>query len=282
MPETIVVHRGHGLPYSKGLMAQALSATGLSPERAFELARTVERRLDERRADTIDIGGLRALAEEVLLAEEGPGAVRRYRDWQRLDRLDRPLIVMLGGAAGVGKSTLATLLAHRLGITRVIATDVIRQVLRAFFTTEGMPNVHHSAFEVDLEGFREQAEHVGTGVAAIVERACAEATPVVLEGVHAVPGALTEELRQRCVAVEALLVVEDEGLHRGHFTLRGAARPAERYHTRFGEIRELQRHLADRAGVGGVPVIDNTNVEVTLGHLMSLVLDAVGSLEERT
>ena len=27
--ETIVVHKGHGLPYSKGLMAQAISATGL-------------------------------------------------------------------------------------------------------------------------------------------------------------------------------------------------------------------------------------------------------------
>ena len=281
MHETIVVHRGHGLPYSKGLMAQAMSATGLSPERAFELARTVERRLDERGADTIDIAGLRALAEEVLLAEEGAGAVRRYRDWHRLDRLDRPLIVMVGGAAGVGKSTLATMLAHRLGITRVIATDVIRQVLRAFFTSEGMPNVHHSAFEVGLAGFREQADHVGTGVSAIVERACAEATPVVIEGVHAVPGALTEELRRQCVTVEALLVVEDEDLHRGHFTLRGAARPAERYHRRFDEIRELQRHLAAGARDGGVPVIDNTNVETTLGDLMSLVLDAVGSLEER-
>ena len=279
MGETIVVHRGHGLPYSKGLMAQALSATGVSPERAFELARTVERRLDERRADTIDIAGLRALAEEVLLAEEGPGAVRRYRDWHRLDRLDRPLIVMLGGAAGVGKSTLATMLAHRLGITRVIATDVIRQVLRAFFTSEGMPNVHPSAFELDLEAFGEQAEHVGTGVAAIVERACAEGTPVVIEGVHVVAGTLSEEVRQQCVAVEALLVVEDEGLHRGHFTLRGAERPAERYHRRFEEIRALQGHLTARAREGGVPVIDNINVEATLGHLMDLVLDAVGSLE---
>ena len=281
MPETIVVHRGHGLPYSKGLMAQAMSATGLSPERAFELARQVERRLEERAAPTIDLAGLRALAEEVLLSEVGPGAVRRYRDWHRLDRLDRPLVVMLGGAAGVGKSTLATMLAHRLGITRVIATDVIRQVLRAFFTSEAMPTVHPSAFELNLEGFREQAEHVGTGVAAIVERACAEETPVVVEGVHAVPGALSEELRARCVAVEALLVVEDEGLHRGHFTLRGAARPAERYYRRFPEIRQLQQELAARARGYGVAVIDNMNVEDTLARLMSLVLDAVGSLEQQ-
>ena len=280
MPETIVVHRGHGLPYSKGLMAQAMSATGLSPERAFELARQVERRLDERGADTIDLAGLRALAEEVLGAEVGEGAVRRYRDWHRLDRLDRPLIVMLGGAAGVGKSTLATMLANRLGITRVIATDVIRQVLRAFFTHEAMPTVHPSAFELDLDGFHDQAEHVGTGVAAIVERACAEKTPVVIEGVHAVPGQLSDGLRARCVAVEALLMVDDEDRHRGHFTLRGAARPADRYRMRFAEIRDLQRHLTERARHAGVPVIDNLNIEATLGELMGLVLDAVGSLHE--
>ena len=148
--------------------------------------------------------------------------MRRFRDWNRLDRLDRPLIVMVGGAAGVGKSTLATMLAHRLGITRVIATDVIRQVLRAFFTHEAMPVVHHSAFEVDLDGFEEQAELVGTGIEAIVDRAGAERTPIVVEGVHAVPGTLTPALREGCVAVEALIVVEDEEAH------RGALRPARR------------------------------------------------------
>lgn len=280
MPETIVEHRGHGLPYSKGLMAQALSATGLSPQRSFDLARVVEARLADRSEPRIDLAGLRTLAEKVLLAEEGEGSVRRYRGWHRLDRLDRPLILMIGGAAGVGKSTLATRLAHRVGITRVIATDVIRQVLRAFFTLEAMPSVHHSAFEVDLDGFLEQAEQVGTGIAAIVERACAERTPIVVEGVHAVPGILGGELRDRCVAVEAMLVVQDEELHRGHFSLRGAARPAGRYLARFDEIRELQRHLAGRAKAEGVAVIDNTGADDTLRRLMGLVLDVVGNLEE--
>ena len=115
-------------------MAQALSATAMSPERAFELARTIERRLGERADAEIDVAALHTLAEEVLLAEEGDTAVKRYRRWRRLDRLDRPLVVLIGGTTGVGKSTLATMLAARLGINRVIATDVIRQVLRAFFT----------------------------------------------------------------------------------------------------------------------------------------------------
>jgi 2-phosphoglycerate kinase len=306
MPETIVVHKGHGLPYSKGLMAQSLSATGLKLERCFELARIVERRLAERGAAEVDVGALRALTEEVLLAEEGGAALRRFRDWHGLDRLDRPLVVLLGGTTGVGKSTLATMLAGRLGITRVIATDVVRQVLRAFFTQEAMPSVHYSAFEAgeavraarssggadarpggaleaegedaDVEGYRDQAERVGTAITAIVERAVGEGQPLIVEGVHVLPGTLDGSLRASCAAVEALLVVDDEGLHRGHLSLRRGARPAERYLRHFGEIRKLQEYLTRRAREEGVPVVHNENVDATLGRLMEHVLDAVGAL----
>jgi 2-phosphoglycerate kinase len=275
-PETIVVRKGHGLPYSKGLMAQALSATALSQERSFELARLIERRLAERGEPEIDVAELHALAEEVLLAEEGELAAGRYRGWRRLDRLDRPLVVLIGGTTGVGKSTLATMLAARLGVNRVIATDVIRQVLRAFFTVEAMPTVHHSAFEAGgVAGYRDQAERVGTAIAAIVERAAAEAKPVVVEGVHVVPGGVHPRVRERCVLVEALVIVDDPDLHRGHFSLRPGSRPAERYLDSFDEIRRLQDHLWARAQSERVAIIDNENVDGALARLMELVLDAV-------
>jgi 2-phosphoglycerate kinase len=276
MPETIVVHKGHGLPYSKGLMAQALSATALSPERAFELARLIETRLAERGLAEIGVDALDTLVEEVLVGEEGEAAAGRYRRWRRLDRLDRPLVVVIGGTTGVGKSTVATMLAARLGINRVIATDVIRQVLRAFFTQEAMPTVHGSAFEVGgIPGYRDQAERVGTGIAAIVERAAAEGKPVVVEGVHVVPGGVHPRVRERCVLVEALIVVDDPDLHRGHFSLRPGVRPAERYLAHFEEIRKLQDHLWARARSEQVAIIDNANVDDTLARLMELVLDAV-------
>jgi 2-phosphoglycerate kinase len=290
MPETIVYNRDrHGLPYSKGLMAQSLSASGLSPDRAYELARIVERRLHERTGSDIAVADLNELVEEVLLEQEGEDAVRRFHEWQRLDRLDKPLVVLLAGSTGVGKSTLATMLAARLGITRVIATDVIRQVLRAFFSREFMPAVHYSAFEAgqavdlvvgqhedrDLIGFARQAESVATGVEAIVERACLERTPMVLEGIHLVPGALHQELHDRCVAVEAVLCVDDEELHRSHFAMRGGHRPAERYLGRFEQIRKLQEYLVSRAREEGVAVIQNESIDRTLPRLMDLVLDSV-------
>jgi 2-phosphoglycerate kinase len=274
--ETIVVHKGHGLPYSKGLMAQSLSASGLAPERAFELAREVERRLALRGDREIGVEGLDTLCLEVLRAGEGESAARRFQGWRRLDRMDRPLVVLLGGTTGVGKSTLATMLAARLGITRVIATDVIRQVLRAFFTHEAMPTVHYSAFEAGgLEGFEDQAERVGTAVAAIVDRAANEAKPVIVEGVHLVPGSIDSELQGRCVLAEAIVVVDNEELHRGHFSHRPGTRPPARYLAAFEDIRALQDHLAERARAHRVPVIENENVDETLARLMELVLDAV-------
>jgi 2-phosphoglycerate kinase len=275
--ETIVMHKGHGLPYSKGLMAQAISATGLSPGRAFELARVIEERLDGGEIRTAD---LHALAEEVLRTEQDDLTARRYASWRRLDRLERPLVLLLGGTTGVGKSTLATMIASRLGVNRVIATDVIRQVLRAFFTHEAMPTVHYSAFEAGgIAGYRDQADHVGTGITAIVDRAANESKPVVVEGVHVVPGGIHPRMRERCVLVEALIVVEDQDLHRGHFSHRRGTRPAERYIASFEDIRRLQDHLWERARSEGVTVVDNENVDDALARLMQLVLDAVQEVQ---
>ena len=85
-----------------------------------------------------------------------------------------------------------------------------------------------------------------------------------------------------CVPVEALLVVQDEGLHRGHFSLRSAPTGPQSATTRTStRYARLQEHLAAGAREAGMPVIDNVSVEETLGSLMGLVLDAVGNVEER-
>jgi 2-phosphoglycerate kinase len=298
VPETVVANRRNALPFSKGLMAQSLSASGLPLDQAYALARVIEERLNGRRRSPVDVAELRAVAEEVLAEHAGERAVQRFHDWQRLDRLDRPLIVLLAGTAGVGKSTLATMLANRIGVTRVIPTDAIREVLRSSFSHAVLPAVHYSSFEAsaavalnpgrngdnDLAGFARQAEAVAAGVEAILERALRESVGLIVEGVHLVPGMLPSGLKRRAILVEALIVVEGCQQHQAHFSQRGGQRPAERYLRSLPQIRKLQDFLVERAQFHGVSVLQNASLDRTLGEVMELVLETVrlsGECEDR-
>ena len=107
--ETIVVHKGHGLPYSKGLMAQAISATGLSPGRAFELARD-DRGAARRRRDPATRRPARARRGGAA-TEEDERPPRRYATGGGSTGSSARWWCCSAGTTGVGKSTLATMLA---------------------------------------------------------------------------------------------------------------------------------------------------------------------------
>ena len=295
-PTDIVVRSNYGLPYSKGLMAQSIMATGVGPERSYALARMVEAKLASRTLQDVSVEELRTLAEEVLMAEEGEAVTKRFQQWWRLGRLDRPLIVLIGGVTGVGKSTVATLLAGRLGITRVVATDQVRQVVRAFFSHDFMPAVHHSSFDVaqavpalgegepepTVAGFLRQVEDIAPGIDALVERAVSERGRIVIEGVHLLPEVPSPALCEQAIVARALLAVADEQEHRSHFHMRGlqSPRPPERYLKAFDRIRTLQDHLIERSRQAGIPIIDQGGLEPALKRVTEVVLDAVGSEEQ--
>jgi 2-phosphoglycerate kinase len=288
----VVVRSDYGLPYSKGLMAQSIMAAGMAPERSFALASMIEARLNARAEPEVSVAELRALAEEVLLAEEGEAVAKRFHQWWSLERLDRPLVILIGGVTGVGKSTIATQLAGRLGITRVVATDQIRQVVRAFFSPGFMPAVHHSSFDVALnspalgsgreatiEGFLRQVESIAAGIDALVERAVSERGRIVIEGVHLLPEVPSARLCKQALTVRVLLAVTDEQTHRSHFHMRGlqSERPTERYLRAFDRIRTLQEHLIARAHEAGIPVVDEGNLEPALKRVMEVVLDGIAA-----
>jgi 2-phosphoglycerate kinase len=221
--------------------------------------------------------------EPTLIATASPSRV------EALERLEVPLVVLVGGATGTGKSTVATEIAHRLGITRVTSTDVVRQTMRAFFSREFMPSIHYSSFDAGpavgvsddpgadpvLLGFMEQTRNVLVGVRAVLARALEEGYSLALEGVHLVPGLLPPV--EGAVFCQILLAIDDEEEHAAHFWTRDGEgmRPFEKYLRALSDIRHVQDFLVARAAKANVPVIENTSIDATVDHVIDLVLAEV-------
>ena len=282
-----------GLPFSKGLLARALIATGAPATRAYELALNAEADLAATGGRSLSIERLHELAVEMWGDEEGAQVIRRLRLFRRLDELDQPIVVLVGGATGTGKSTVATELAYRLGITRVTSTDFVRQTMRAFFSQDFMPSIHYSSFEAGrardeddadrvLHGFLDQTRNVLVGVRAAIDRVMQEGWSMVLEGVHLVPGMLQTEI-EGALVIQFVLSIDDVEGHASHFWLRdsttGGVRPFERYLDSLGDIRAIQDYIVGRAHKHGVPVIENANIEAAIARAMELVLETAERLE---
>ena len=285
----------HGLPYSRGLMARALLAVGVPADRAYDLASRIDADLRSAGADVADFDRIELLAGEVLGVEEGAVAMRRLRRYQELRALDLPIIVLVGGATGTGKSTVATEVAHRLGITRVTSTDFVRQTMRAFFARDFMPSVHYSSFEAGdalpaaereegdplVLGFLDQTRHVLVGVDAAIKRVLEEGWSMVLEGVHLVPGMLPPI--EGALVVQCVLSIDDAEVHASHFWIRdassGGVRPVAKYVDRLDSIRRIQKFIVEQASRTGVPVVENGSMADATAAVMELVIQGAERLQ---
>jgi 2-phosphoglycerate kinase len=292
----IFVEEGEGeprVPFSKGVLAQSVMAVGLSPDAAYRLARDVERRLRDSGSTVVKRDYLRKAVSEELMEEAGEEVARRYHLLRSIRRAVKPVHLLIGGVAGVGKSVLASALAYRLGITRMISTDAVREILRATIPKDLLPTLHTSSFEswrvlttpqkaepsaaLVMQGFRDQVSRVAVGLRAIQERSAREKTSLVVEGVHVVPGYMTHQYQHEVIQIPIMLVLEDEALHRDRFALReretGGSRTSGAYAQHFGEIRLIQQHLIELARGAGVPLIPAENLDRAIDKGLEVIVD---------
>jgi 2-phosphoglycerate kinase len=293
-----VTHDDSGFPFSKGILSQSLLATAMDSNEAFEVARAIEHELLDGRRRTIDRSELRALACRVLERRSGADIAARYLLWRRYQEPDRPVILLLGGTSGVGKSALAVEVARRLGVGRVLSTDSIRQIMRIMTSQQLVPALYGSSYDAwkllpreggrvpsVIEGFRAQASAVGVGVRASLDRTVSESANLVIDGVSIVPGSIDLAPYEGVAHVVVLLLATlDEDALRKRFQARAGGqkhRLAHRYLENFEAILTIQRHLLERAERHGVPVIDNLSFDASVRAVIEAAMDELAAQEER-
>jgi 2-phosphoglycerate kinase len=293
-----VVRNRHSTPFSKGSLAQSLLAASVEPDAAFEVAREIELHLLREGRHEVQRSDLRTLAYRTLLGRFGRRTAQRYLVWREFEEPEKPVIILLGGTTGAGKTSLALEVARRLRISRVLSTDAIRQVMRIMLSQDLMPALHVSSFDADhtvvslgeqderddetvIQGFMAQAEAVSVGVRAILDRAIEENSSLVLDGVSLVPGLLDLSSYAEHAHVFFLLVARlDEESFRSHFAARAERekrRDASRYIERLDEILRIQEYLLEQAERRDVPIVDNVTLE---GSVLLVIRHVVESLRK--
>lgn len=287
-----VTGQGRKTPFSKGILSQSLLAAAIDPNDAFDVAREIEGELRRRGVREMDRRELRRLGYETLKRLAGPRIAERYLVWRRHQEPEKPVILLLGGATGSGKTALALEVAHRLGIPRVLSTDSIRQIMRIMLSPELAPALHASSYDAYrvlpsspagadpvIEGFRAQAEIVSVGVRAMMDRAVAENASLVLDGVSIVPGLLRTELYdERAHVIFLVIATLDVEAFRSRFVARKrheSARGPHLYLEHLEEILRIQDHFLELADRYGIPIVDNESFDRSVTSIIRHVTETL-------
>jgi 2-phosphoglycerate kinase len=242
-----------------------------------------------KRVSTIQLSYLTYLC---LAQEFGKTAARQYLVWMEFQHSGRPLILLIGGAVGTGKSSLATEIAHRLEIVRTQSTDMLREVMRTMIPKKLLPILHCSSFDAwktlpvqvrkqrdkDMliaEGYRSQVDLLALPCEAVMKRAIKESVPLILEGVHSHPDLLHRLSGEHdALLVHVTLAVMNQQDLQARLRGRGMEVPqrrSRRYLKKFDSIWRLQSFLVSEAERCDTPVIPNDDKEAAIYQVISTV-----------
>jgi len=298
LPAPIIVRDADGqeTPFSRGQHRDCLESSGLSTKDAEKVSRHIYQYLLDNDIEELSSSRLGHLTYVCLNQKMGREVARRYMVWVDYTHQGRPLILLLGGTTGCGKSTIATELAHRLGVVRTQSTDMLREVMRMMIPKRLLPVLHASAFEAwrslpdrssgnsDLDeriadGYRSQMELLSVPCEAVIQRALRERVSVILEGIHVHPSLMDLiDRRNDAIIVPIMLAVLKQNKLKKRLRGRGQLAPqrgSERYIAHFDRIWALQSFLLSEADRAGIPIISNDDKETTTAQVMNAVVDTM-------
>jgi 2-phosphoglycerate kinase len=98
-------------------------------------------------------------------------------------------IILIGGTAGTGKTTLASEISWRLGLDHRIGTGFIREIVKSQHRKEDCLELHGFTFrsEQPVANIVAQAQRLRPAIIACIERARREGTSLLVEGTHLLP-----------------------------------------------------------------------------------------------
>ena len=291
-PILVVSRDGQKQPFSKGHLAQSLEICAFPTDECYTITAEIEQRLLNENVSAISTTDLAERTYRYLLDHQPPEMAQRFLTWIAFTHSGRPLVLLLGGTTGSGKSTLSAEIAYRLNIVRAQSTDMLREVMRLMVPRRLLPALHASSFSAwetlpsrgdapvtfethFVDGYLTQAREVSVAIEGVFQRAVTERLSLIVEGVHVYP-ALQKRLMAEddAIVVPVLLAVLKRKQLRKQLKGRGQLTPtrrAERYLEHFDGIWEMQSFLLSEADQYDIPILPNVDLRETIRLTMELI-----------
>jgi 2-phosphoglycerate kinase len=292
-PQKIMVHSDRGeSPFSAGILTRSLEACVIDRKPAFEVAQRVQEAIQKRGESGIAPPALRRLIYQSLKEHCSKEAANYYLSRRQFKTSGEPLIILVGGATGTGKSTICSELAYRLDVVRTQSTDMIREIIRSYLAPDVVPTLGFSSFDAwrglpgikapddgrmktanpVIAGFLDQYAHIRAALEATIARALKERQDMILDGVHVLPMQLDlARAREAAVVVPVMLAVTNRKQLTNQLSWRSREQPdrgSARYLEKLDAIWELQSFLLNQADKAHIPIIANRTIENTVREVL--------------
>lgn len=290
-PKIFVLGNKGSSPFSAGILTRSLEACGINRKSAIEVAIRVEEAIEHRGLSEITPLALRRLIHKALREHCSVAAANNYVSRHQFKSSGKPLIVLVGGASGTGKSTICSELAYRLDVVRTQSTDIMREIIRSYLAPHVVPTLGFSSFEAwrglpgikmrggkrltdspVIAGFLAQHSNIKSALEATIARALKERQDMIIDGVHVLPMELDlVKAHEEAVVVSVMLAVTTRQRLANHLSWRSREQPdrhASRYLEKLDAIWEVQSYLLNLAEKANIPIISNWNIEDTVHEVL--------------